>query len=99
VKKGVLENMTNPVTIVLKGLIRGYQYLVSPYLPASCRYFPTCSSYGIEALQVHGPASGSWLIIKRLARCHPFGGQGFDPVPPKQHHCLHHSAKHNARQH
>ena len=62
-------------------LIRFYQYAISPFFPASCRYTPTCSHYGIEALKKHGPIKGLWLTIKRISRCHPWGGSGYDPVP------------------
>jgi uncharacterized protein len=62
-------------------LIRFYQGAISPYLPASCRYTPTCSQYGIESIQKHGPVFGVWLTLKRLASCHPWGGSGYDPVP------------------
>ena len=58
-----------------------YQRVVSPYLPTSCRYAPTCSYYSEEAVQRYGAVKGGWIGIKRLARCHPFGGKGFDPVP------------------
>ena len=61
--------------------IRAYQAGLSPILPASCRYAPTCSEYARQAVERHGAARGSWLAIKRLGRCHPFGGQGHDPVP------------------
>ncbi|KAF0197572.1 MAG: rnpA [Bacteroidetes bacterium] len=63
------------------GLIRIYQGAISPYLPPSCRYTPTCSSYGIEALKKHGPFRGGWLTLKRILSCHPWGGKGYDPVP------------------
>ncbi len=62
-------------------LIKIYQYLLSPLLGASCRYTPTCSQYGIEAIKKHGPFKGFWLTVKRIARCHPWGGHGHDPVP------------------
>ena len=62
-------------------LIRFYQYAISPMTHASCRYMPTCSQYAVEAIQKYGPIKGSWLAIKRLARCHPWGGHGYDPVP------------------
>ena len=65
----------------LVGLIRLYQVGISPWTPAACRYTPTCSSYAIQALQRHGAARGSWLAFRRLMRCHPWGGQGYDPVP------------------
>jgi uncharacterized protein len=66
---------------VLRGTVRAYQLLVSPLLLPSCRYLPTCSDYAIEALARHGPLRGSGLAICRLARCHPWGGSGYDPVP------------------
>ena len=62
-------------------LVRGYQLLLSPMLGASCRYTPTCSQYAIEAIRKYGPFKGGWLAIKRIARCHPWGGHGHDPVP------------------
>lgn len=58
-----------------------YKYSISPMLPPSCRYTPTCSEYAIEAIKKHGPLKGIWLATKRLARCHPWGGKGYDPVP------------------
>ena len=58
-----------------------YRASISPMLPASCRYTPTCSAYAIEAIQKHGPAKGLWLAIRRILRCHPWGGRGYDPVP------------------
>jgi putative membrane protein insertion efficiency factor len=62
------------------GLIRVYQVIASPF-PSPCRYTPTCSMYGIEALERHGFWRGGWLTLRRLARCHPFGSSGPDPVP------------------
>ena len=61
--------------------IRLYQWFISPLLPAACRYQPTCSAYAIEAIQHHGLIRGVWLTLKRLLRCHPWGGSGYDPVP------------------
>lgn len=61
--------------------IRLYQLAISPMLPPSCRYRPTCSHYAIEALARHGPVKGGWLALRRIARCHPWGGAGYDPVP------------------
>lgn len=69
--------MRNPLVL----MIRGYQLWVSPLLPAACRYYPTCSAYAIEALEKYGPVTGSWLAIRRIARCHPFHAGGYDPVP------------------
>ena len=64
--------------------IRVYQLAISPALPPACRFVPTCSSYAIEAVLVHGLVKGSWLALRRLARCHPWGGRGYDPVPPRK---------------
>ena len=65
-------------------LIRFYQLAISPYTPASCRYTPTCSHYAIEALKVHGLLKGGWFAIKRISKCQPWGGSGYDPVPEKE---------------
>jgi putative membrane protein insertion efficiency factor len=62
-------------------LIRFYQYFISPITGASCRYTPTCSQYGAEAIKKHGPFKGGWLTVKRIASCNPWGGHGHDPVP------------------
>jgi len=62
-------------------LIKLYQWIVSPLIGPKCRFTPTCSQYAIEALKKHGLIKGSWLTIKRLGRCHPWGGHGYDPVP------------------
>lgn len=62
-------------------LVRAYQYLISPLLPTTCRYTPSCSSYTIEALKKYGPLKGGWLGAKRILSCHPWGGHGHDPVP------------------
>lgn len=68
-------------------VVRAYQVVLSPLLPAACRYHPTCSNYAIEALEKHGSLRGGWLAIRRIARCHPFRAGGFDPVPdpPSSH--------------
>lgn len=62
-------------------LIRFYRKGISPFTPPSCRFSPTCSAYAQEAIETHGAARGGWLFLKRFARCHPFGGKGYDPVP------------------
>lgn len=66
------------------GLIQFYRGAISPLFPPSCRYTPTCSQYAIEAIRMHGLLRGSWLALRRLSRCHPWGGHGYDPVPPKK---------------
>jgi putative membrane protein insertion efficiency factor len=65
----------------LRVVIRGYQIMVSPLLPPSCRFTPSCSQYALEAIARYGAFRGSWLAARRLARCHPFHPGGFDPVP------------------
>ncbi len=69
-----------PRTILI-GFIRGYQLLISPVLPPSCRFFPSCSEYARQAVSKHGAGKGSWLSFRRLMRCHPFHPGGHDPVP------------------
>jgi hypothetical protein len=69
------------LTLLLIAPIRFYRRFISPYTPPSCRYTPTCSQYAIEALRKHGPFKGSWLAVRRILRCHPWGGHGYDPVP------------------
>ena len=66
---------------MLRGLIRLYQLILSPILPGSCRYAPSCSHYAAEAIEAHGVIPGCWLAIKRIVRCHPWGGSGIDNVP------------------
>jgi putative membrane protein insertion efficiency factor len=69
------------ITWLLLAFIRFYQGAISPHKPPSCRYVPTCSHYAAEAIRKHGPLKGTWLALKRLSRCHPWGGHGYDPVP------------------
>ena len=64
-------------------LIRGYQLLITPILPGSCRYHPTCSQYALDSVDRFGAVRGSWLTLKRLLRCHPWGAHGYDPVPDR----------------
>ena len=61
--------------------IKIYQIIISPLLGPSCRFTPTCSQYAVEAIQKYGPVKGSWISIKRIIKCHPWGGSGYDPVP------------------
>jgi len=61
--------------------VRAYRLLLSPWVGNGCRYQPTCSVYALEALERHGALRGSWLAVRRIARCHPLGGHGYDPVP------------------
>ena len=81
----VLKAIIHGVSWVLVSLlllpIWFYQKVISPYTPPSCRFTPTCSEYARQALLKHGPIKGLWLAIKRISRCHPWGGSGYDPVP------------------
>lgn len=71
---------------LLIGLVRGYQLLISPLLGPTCRYYPSCSAYAVQALQVHGAVKGTWLAVRRLLRCHPWSPGGVDHVPPRRGH-------------
>lgn len=62
-------------------LVRFYQYCISPLKPPCCRFTPTCSAYALQALRKYGPIKGGWLSLRRILRCHPWGGSGYDPVP------------------
>ena len=66
-------------------IVRFYQAVGSPFLGGHCRFHPTCSHYGIEAIETHGAIRGGWLTLRRILRCHPLGSAGFDPVPPPRH--------------
>src|SRR5437667_12223911 len=72
---------------LLRAMVRAYQLLVSPLLPPSCRFLPSCSEYAAEAIERHGALRGTGLALHRLARCHPWGGSGYDPVPEPQPFC------------
>ena len=77
--------MLNKVaTFPLLILIRGYQLVISPLLGSNCRFMPTCSEYAMESLRSHGLIKGSYLTIKRIGKCHPWGGHGYDPIPTKK---------------
>lgn len=67
---------------ILRGLVRFYQLAISPWTPPSCRYYPSCSQYALIALERHGALRGTWLAVRRLARCHPWTAGGVDDVPP-----------------
>ncbi|MEE8392885.1 MAG: membrane protein insertion efficiency factor YidD [Rhodospirillales bacterium] len=69
------------INMALRVMIRGYQWLLAPVLPGACRYHPSCSEYALEAVARHGALGGSWLALKRICRCHPWGETGPDPVP------------------
>lgn len=75
--KALLQILSLPLIL----LIRIYQWVISPWLGPKCRYTPTCSNYAIEALRKHGVFRGTWLAVKRVSSCHPWGGSGYDPVP------------------
>lgn len=70
------------ITKMLIFMVRCYQGTLSMFLGGQCRYYPTCSEYSLEALRMHGALKGMWLTLKRISRCHPLGGGGYDPVPP-----------------
>ena len=73
----------SPAAHILALPVRAYRLILSPWVGHNCRYHPTCSAYALEALRVHGAISGGWLTLRRIARCHPWGGSGVDPVPPR----------------
>lgn len=77
----LLNVLSKLIVAILLVPIRIYQKLISPFLPSTCRYTPTCSAYAAEALQKHGPIKGFWLALKRIVSCNPWGGHGHDPVP------------------
>ena len=67
-------------------LLKGYRYLISPLFGPSCRFYPSCASYAIEAIEHYGATRGGWLMVRRLLRCHPWNPGGFDPVPCREDH-------------
>lgn len=75
-----MAGATLPARMIL-AIIRFYRVAISPLTPPSCRFTPSCSAYAEEAVRRHGALRGGWLALRRLLRCHPFGGRGYDPVP------------------
>ena len=81
VRPGPISRLASAPFILL---IRAYQVTLAPLLGGQCRFHPTCSRYAVEAYQTHGPLRGTWLTLRRVARCHPFSRGGYDPVPPPE---------------
>lgn len=73
--------MSDPTTRALLAVVDFYRRFISPLKPATCRFYPTCSAYALEAIQKYGARKGGWLALKRISRCHPFNPGGYDPVP------------------
>ena len=78
---GYNTGLDRVLALAIRTLIRAYQLLLRPVLPPSCRFYPSCSNYAAEAVARHGASPGSWLALRRLLRCHPWGNGGYDPVP------------------
>jgi putative membrane protein insertion efficiency factor len=99
----VLEALTHAGKRLAKAPIYAYRYALSPLIGPVCRYQPTCSAYALEAIERHGVLKGSWLTLRRLARCHPVkwlgGSEGFDPVPDCTHAHRHHTKTEHAKTH
>lgn len=82
--KKLAEIIKKIISYPLLLLVYFYKYAISPLTPASCRHVPTCSTYMIEAIKIHGPFKGFWLGMNRLSKCHPWGTHGYDPVPTRK---------------
>lgn len=76
-----MNSVSKIINWLLIGLVRFYQLFISPLKPKSCRFYPTCSAYALQALTTYGPMKGSYLVIKRILKCHPFHPGGYDPLP------------------
>lgn len=79
--KSAIKGIKDGFAWILSLPIYFYRYAISPLFPKACRFTPTCSQYALMALKKHGPLKGMWLTLKRVCRCHPWGGSGYDPVP------------------
>lgn len=77
------DHRVTPAARLMMLLVRAYQIVLSPFMGGNCRFYPSCSNYGLEAIEVHGAIKGTWLAIRRIGRCHPFHDGGIDPVPPR----------------
>ena len=90
--------MSALIRAVLAAPVRLYQWTISPLLGVNCRYAPSCSAYAVEAIETHGVLRGGWFALRRVLRCHPWGGSGYDPVPAAghAHRDCHHAAPHSS---
>lgn len=79
--KKILSLISKGLATLMIGLIKIYQWTLSPLIGKACRYTPTCSNYGLQAIRKYGPFKGGWLTLKRVLSCNPWGGSGYDPVP------------------
>ncbi len=91
----MLKFFNDLLSLLLIGLVNIYRYLISPVIGPRCRFHPTCSKYMIEAIKIHGPIKGTWLGLKRIAKCHPYNEGGYDPVPPADDSCVCQSDSHH----
>ncbi len=82
-----MKTVGQVLALPLRGLVWLYRYAISPLIGANCRFQPTCSAYAEEALRRHGAFKGGWLALKRIGKCHPWGGSGYDPVPGANGEC------------
>lgn len=81
-----MNKLRRAATAPFIGAVRAYQLTLGPIVGGRCRFHPSCSNYALDAYRIHGPVRGSWLTLRRLARCHPWGGSGIDPVPGSEPH-------------